>query len=211
MVDSQIHTAGIVNPALLKAFRDVPRETFIPPELQSVAYADGEIPLGGGRYLPESLTHAKMIQAAEPTRKDNVLDIGGGTGYPAAIMASLVANVVALEDKKFMEYAGQVWAHLGITNITPAEGPLFNGYAQKSPYDIITINGAVSEIPVTLIEQLAPGGRLLAVVKSQDSAVGRATLIKNSVGNKFSSRVLFEAGGHYLPGFEPQPVFVFKG
>jgi protein-L-isoaspartate(D-aspartate) O-methyltransferase len=210
MVDCQVQTAGVTVPAILDAFGTVPRETFAPQGLQNIAYNDEDLPLGGGRYMPEPITHSKMVQAVEPSKDQSVLDIGGGTGYPAAIMAKLVRKVTALEEGQFLDYASQVWAHLGLNNITPAAGKLVTGSGQNAPYDIIFINGAVNEIPVHLTQQLVPGGRLIALVKKPGAVMGQVTLVRNSVGDKFSSRVLFEAGGHYLPGFEPQPTFVFN-
>jgi protein-L-isoaspartate(D-aspartate) O-methyltransferase len=210
MVDCQINTNGVSNEAILEAFRNVPRETFVPEPLQGIAYADEDLPLGGGRFLPEPIPHGRLLQVLAPEKGDNVLDIGCATGYSAAIMSSLVKSVVAVDEKQFLNYAAQVWGHMGINNITPAAGPLTAGFAQKAPYDIIFINGAVAEMPEHLTAQLAPGGRMVAIVKKPGAIMGQAVLIKNSVGNKFSSRILFEAGGHYLPGFQPQPVFSFS-
>ncbi len=210
MVDSQVHTAGVTEAPILNAFRDVPRETFVPEALQNIAYTDQDLPLGGGRFLPEPIAHSKMLKAVKPEKGDNILDIGGGSGYAAAIAAALGTKVVALEEEQFLSYAEQVWNHMGLKNITPVTGSLSAGYVQKAPYDIIFIHGAVSAIPVHLTEQLAPGGRMIMIVKKAGDVMGQVTLIQNSVGHKFSSRVLFEAGGHYLPGFEPQPVFVFN-
>lgn len=211
MVDSQIHTAGVVDDAILKAFGNVPRETFVPQPLQNVAYGDGDLPLGGGRTLPEPINHARLVQAAGPDKNSRVLDIGGGTGYPAAIMAGIAGFVTVLEeDRQFLDYAIQAWQHLGFQNITPALGPLAAGYANGGPYDIIFIHGAVTEVPLNIAAQLAPGGRLMTIVKQPGTVMGQATLTINSVGNKYSSRPLFDAGADYLPAFAPQPAFVFK-
>ncbi len=211
MVDSQIQTAGVISPSILDAFRNVPRETFVPEQLRNVAYGDGDLPIGGGRYLPEPIVHGRMVQAADPKKRDRVLDVGGGTGYAAAIMASVAGEVVALEeDRQFLDYATQVWAHMGLTNIAPAIGHLTTGFKQGAPYDIIFVHGAVAEIPVQLAAQLAPGGRMLTIVKQPGRVMGQATLTI-SAGNSHSSRVLFEAAAHYLPAFAPQPVFVFNG
>ena len=98
---------------------------------------------------------------------------------------------------------------MGITNIAVAPVKATGAYALSGPYDTIFINGAVAEMPLYLAGHLAPGGRMVAIVKAPGAVMGQATLLVNSAGNKFSSRVLFEAGGHYLPGFEPQPVFSF--
>lgn len=211
MVDGQVHTAGVTDPGILNAFRTVPRETFVPQNLQKIAYADEELPLGGGRYLPAPISHARMLQAAAPEKGDKVLDIGGGTGYAAAIVAPLVSKVAALEEEEqFLEYASAVWAHLGHRNIMPIVGLLNVGFDGEAPFDIIFIHGAVTEIPARLAGQLAPGGRLVAIVRKPGAVMGQATLLVNSAGNKFSSRVLFDAGAHYLPAFAPKAEFVFN-
>jgi protein-L-isoaspartate(D-aspartate) O-methyltransferase len=211
MVDGQIHTAGVINEDILNAFRNVPRETFVPEALQKIAYSDEEIALGGGRYLPAPIAHSRMLQAAMPESNDKVLDIGGGTGYPAAILSRFVGRVVALEEEpQFLEYAAQVWSHAGLTNVSPVIGPLGAGHAGQGPYNIIFIHGAVPELPMHLAEQLAPGGRMVAIVQKPGLNMGQATLVVNSVANKFSSRVLFDAWSHYLPPFEPRPAFVFN-
>ncbi|MGB4106786.1 MAG: protein-L-isoaspartate O-methyltransferase [Alphaproteobacteria bacterium] len=211
MVDSQIHTAGVINPSILDAFRNVPRETFVPKALRNIAYGDGDLPIGGGRYLSEPIVHGRMIQAANPEKTDRVLDIGGGTGYAAAIMASIAGYVTVLEeDRQFLDYAVQAWAHLGFQNVVPAIGPLAAGYAQGGPYDIIFIHGAVTEIPLNIAAQLAPGGRMLTIVKQPGTVMGKATMTV-AAGNTYSSRTLFDAGADYLPAFAPQQVFVFNG
>lgn len=209
MVDSQIHTAGVVSASILDAFRNVPRETFVPEQLRNVAYNDGDLPIGGGRYLPEPIVHSRMVQAANPKKRDRVLDVGGGTGYAAAIMASVAGEVVALEeDRQFLDYATQVWAHMGLSNIGPAIGPLAGGFKQGAPYNIIFVHGAVTEIPAGLAAQLAPGGRMLTIIKQPGRVMGKATLTINA-GNTHSSRTLFDAGAEYLPAFAPQPAFIF--
>ena len=210
MVDCQIHTAGVVNPGLLKAFETIPRESFVPEELQNVAYLDEEIILGNNRFLLEPLTLSKMLQAVEPKEDDVVLDIGGTTGYSAAILSPLVSTIVALEnDKSFFEHAAKTWESLDACNIVGVTGDLEKGDAQNAPFDLILINGAVAEIPKTIEAQLAPGGRLIAIVKNPGESLGQVTLLKNSADNHVSSINLFSAGGDYLPGFEPRPAFKF--
>lgn len=212
MVDCQIHTAGIIYPGIMEAFGAVPRETFVPPALKKVAYADEDLHFGKGRYLPEPVTHARMLQALAPVSSDIVLDVGGGTGYTAAIMARLGGGIVALEEEAAtLDQAIVAWRSVGAPNIVPVKGKLVNGCPEHGPFNIIFINGAVAEIPYNFLQQLAPGGSLIAIVKKPGAVMGQVTLVKNSVGDKFSSRVLFEAGGHYLPGFEPQPAFSFNG
>lgn len=210
MVDSQIHTAGVIDPRILEAFTSLQRERFVPENLSKVACTDENLPLGEGRFLMEPVVHARMIEVAEPKSTDIVLDVGGATGYSAAILAPMVSTVIALEEtNNFLDYATWIWNELGIRNIQAFQGKLPDGNPASGPYDIIFINGAVSEIPQKLIDQLAPSGRLIAVLKKAGNVLGETTIVQKTAGGNFSARGLFEAGLPYLPGFEPKPVFKF--
>jgi protein-L-isoaspartate(D-aspartate) O-methyltransferase len=210
MVDCQIHPAGILLPGLLESFQTVPREKFVPENLRSIAYTDGDIPLGEGRFLLEPGVHARLIQAAEPKCTDVVLDIGGGSGYAAAIMSPLVTTVVALEDKqKLLTLATRLWDELGVCNVVGLKNKLAEGSPEHAPFDLIFMNGAVAEIPSGLVEQLSPQGRLITIVKKPGAVLGQAVIVQNLGEKRFSSYTLFEAGAQYLPGFEPQPTFTF--
>ena len=210
MVDCQIRTAGVVGSAILQAFETTPREKFIPQNLRSIAYTDENLPLGEGRFLMAPVIHARMIQAAEPRPGDVALDIGGANGYPAAILSSMVTTVIALEDKqKYLTQAKSLWDELEVCNVAGFKGKLTSGSPENGPYDIIFMNGAVAEIPVRMVEQLAPEGRLVTIVKKPGAVLGQVTLVRSLGGKQFSSYTLFEAGMPYLSGFEPVPAFNF--
>lgn len=210
MVDCQIHPAGIILPGLLESFQAVPREKFVPENLRSIAYTDGDLPLGEGRYLLEPSVHARLIQAAEPKSTDVVLDIGGATGYPAAIMSPLVTTVVAVEEKqKLLNLASRLWDEMGVCNVVGLKASLAGGSPEHAPFDLIFMNGAVAEIPGALVEQLGPEGRLVTIVKKPGAVMGQVVIVQNLGEKRFSSYTLFEAGAHYLPGFEPQATFTF--
>lgn len=210
MVDGQIHPNGIVMTELLEAFDDTPRERFVPTSLQGVAYSDEDLDIGGGRFLLEPISHARMIQALEPKMSDVVLDIGGTMGYSAAIISKLVSTVIAQEsDEDYLLSAGLIWEELGIYNVSGVVNDLNQGCPDHAPYDAIFINGAVDHLPENLVEQLRPDGRLICVVRKAGSSVGQATIVQSLGGKKFSSSVLFDVGCPYLQGFEPQSVFEF--
>ena len=210
MVDCQIHTSGIVMPGLLEAFESIPREKFAPESLKKIAYTDGDLPVGEGRFLLSPTTHARMIQAAKPEAGDVVLDIGGATGYSAAIISSLVTTVVALEEnKKFLKQVDVLCQELNICNVVTLEGTLSKGGPDNAPYDLIFMNGATTEIPQKLVAQLAPQGRLITIIKQPGTVLGQVTIVQSLGENRFSSYSLFEAGAAYLPGFEPLPAFTF--
>ena len=210
MVDGQIQTAGVVNPLVLQAFETVPREKFVPAALQNVAYAGEDLPIGEGRFLLDPMIHARMIEAAAPNPADVVLDIGGVSGYSAAILSYLATTVVALEEKqKYLSLAEKLWAELDVCNVVGIKGNLSKGNPENAPFNLIFMNGSVSEIPEQIAAQLAPDGRLITIVKKPGAVMGCVTLVQNTGDKGFSSYPLFEAGCPYLPGFEPGPVFSF--
>ena len=210
MVDCQIHTAGVINPNILAAFNETPRERFTPASFKAVSYGDEEIPMGGKRFLMAPATHARMLQAVEPTGQEEVLDVGGASGYSAAIMARLARTVTAVDqDAALLEKARIVWGELGLRNIEAVIGAHAAGNQGRAPFDLIFINGAVAEIPARLAAQLSNKGRMILILKKPDASMGQAMIITRTGETGFSSRPLFEAASSYLPGFEPKPVFQF--
>jgi protein-L-isoaspartate(D-aspartate) O-methyltransferase len=208
MVESQLRTNKVTDLRVLDGFSSVPREDFVGSAARGVAYVDEDIDLGGGRFLTEALVLARMIQAAAIGAGDIVLEIGSATGYGTSILARLAATVVALEsDSQLSARAAATLSDLAIDNVVAVEGPLPHGYPEQAPYNVILINGAVAEVPQGLQDQLADGGRLVAVVRDRPG-LGRAVLVRR-VGSVASSWVLFDAGTPLLPDFERAPGFVF--
>ncbi len=210
MVDSQIHTMGVVNEAVLEAYRTVPREQFVPTDRMGIAYNDEDMAIAPGRYILEPVTHARLMQAVSPVAGDTVLDIGGTTGYSAAILSAIASRVVAVEDNAvFLAHAEKQWAALGRNGVIPHLGPLSEGCATHGPYSLIFVNGSVASLPTEWVSLLAPEGRLVAVVKGRNDKIGKAVLVQKSPTGAISERVLFDAAVPYLPGFEPRAEFVF--
>jgi protein-L-isoaspartate(D-aspartate) O-methyltransferase len=149
-----------------------------------------------------------MLAVAKIGSGDRVLDVGSGTGYGTAIMARLARQVTGVEDNRdFVAQARARLAELGVLHAEIVEGKLTDGHRAGAPYDVIVIEGAVAAIPDAIADQLAEGGRLLAVVKA-GGAVGRAMLMTRADG-VLSRRPLFDAACPMLPGFEAAPRFVF--
>src|SRR5215470_15865453 len=166
MVESQIRTNKVTDPALLAAFDAVPREQFVPAALRSVAYVDEDIPIGKGRHLLEPMVLARLLQLAEIAPGDVVLDVGCATGYAAAIMARLAKRVVAFEqDGELRSAAERNLAALGAANVTLLEGALSEGAASHGPFAVILLEGCVETMPPALTGQLAEGGRLVGVIR----------------------------------------------
>ncbi len=208
MVDCQLRTNRITDPAVIEAFETVPREEFVDDRHRSVAYADEDLPLGNGRYLMEPMVFARLVQALEISENDIVLDIGAGTGYSAAILARLSATVVAIEsDSGLSARANKTLTDNAVDNAVVIEAPLAEGVPGTRPYGVICIEGSVSDIPDNILDQLAEGGRLAAVV---DKRIGpRLRHAVSQEGRMISKRMLFDANIPGLPEFENQPGFVF--
>ncbi len=208
MVESQLRTNKVTDLPLIDAFETVPRELFVPEPLRGVAYVDEDVALGGGRFVMEPRVLARLLQAAQPGPEDMALDLGCGSGYATAILSRLVATVVALEDVAALATAAnRSLAELEIDNAVVVEGRLVEGYPKQAPYNVILLGGAVAEVPAAVADQLAEGGRLVAVV-SAGPGLGRATLMRRD-GGVISSRILYDAALPVLPGFEAAPGFVF--
>lgn len=208
MVESQIRTNKVTDTRIIEAFEAIPREQFVGESLQGIAYVDEDLEVSPGRYLMEPMVLARLLQAVAPGPGDMVLDVGCATGYSTAVLASLCETVIGLEkDREMTETANRTLNALDLDNAVVVEGALENGYAKQAPYNVILLQGAVSELPPGLKAQMAEGGRLAAVIVDA-AGIGRATLIERS-GEVYSARTLFDAATPVLPGFERQPGFVF--
>lgn len=206
MINSQLRPNRLIDDHLIEAIANVPREDFVPTELKGIAYLDEDLPLGGGRYLMEPMVLGRLLQAARIDADDTVLIVGCTTGYSAAVAADLAGTVIALEqDPDLAKRATETLARLGVANVAVVEGDLTQGMADQGPYDAIMLEGAVSEVPDALLDQIAEGGRLVTVVR--EAGVGQAMLFTRQGG---IGRVpLFDAATPVLPGFEKKKSFVF--
>jgi len=210
MVDCQIHPNGVIDPRLLTAFETLPREKFVPANLRGIAYNDEDIILPGGRLLLEPQTHARMLQIAAPREEDVCLVIGDGCGYASAMLGALTMTVISLcNAKEEHKQVNDVCNEMGICNVAAVNGNIREGNAENAPYSLIFINGAISEVPETLKEQLAEGGRLISVVKQAGRTLGDIVLTESLGEGRFSSYNHYSAGTPYIPEFVPQRVFAF--
>ncbi|MCY4500370.1 MAG: protein-L-isoaspartate O-methyltransferase [Alphaproteobacteria bacterium] len=207
MVECQLRAGRVSNSALLDAMGGIAREDFAPIALKPVAYVDEDL-LFEGRVMVEPMVFARLLQSAEPGPDDYVLDIGPGLGYSSAVLGRVASAVVALEsDGDMAERARKALAAADSDNVVVVEGPLEAGYAEEAPFNLIVIEGAVAAVPPALVDQLAEGGRLAAVVRS-GGGLGHATIFSKR-GGVVSSRTVFDAGTPYVAGFEPRQEFVF--
>ncbi|ALG71719.1 protein-L-isoaspartate O-methyltransferase [Azospirillum thiophilum] len=208
MVEGQIRPNKVTDHRLVDVLSELPREAFVPESARGVAYVDDDLPIGKGRFVLEPMVFARMLQAVGVQETDRVLDVGAAGGYSTAVLARLAASVVGLDcDEDLTAAATAALAGQGIANAKAVTGPLAEGYAQGAPYDVIVVEGTVPEVPAALAGQLAEDGRLVAVVQGAHG-VGEVRLFQRTAG-VVSSRILFEAQAHALPGFEKKASFVF--
>jgi protein-L-isoaspartate(D-aspartate) O-methyltransferase len=208
MVKSQIRPNQVNDAEVLGAMAELPREAFLPKALHGVAYVDEDLPLGNGRYLMEPRILARLLQAAGVRATDVAMVIGCTTGYSAAVLSRLASAVVAIEsDAKLAQAATDTLAELAIDTVAVITGELAVGCPKQAPFDVILLDGATCGISDAFVEQLADGGRLVAVVR-ESRAMGKAVLISRK-GEIIARRELFDATIPWLPGFEPAPRFVF--
>jgi protein-L-isoaspartate(D-aspartate) O-methyltransferase len=205
MVDGQIRTADVTDRPLIEAMLDVPRERFVPASQSGLAYLDLDLPLGDGRRLLKPMVLARMLQALQVSAGQRVLDVGCATGYAAALIASLGASVVALEEQ--LALAAQAKANLAaLQGVEVVQGRLVDGHAARAPYDSILIEGAIDREPDTLCGQLADGGALVCI--RGDGPAAKVVLYRRD-GDDVTPRTIFDAAGTMLPGFAKPPAFAF--
>lgn len=209
MVEGQIRTNRVTDQRLLDGMSEVPRERFVPPHLQSLAYTDEDLDIGAGRFLCEPMVLARMVESAAVTRSDTVLVVGCATGYSCAVIARLAGMVIGIEEHaQMVEAAGAALTDLQVDNAAVVQKTLTHGYPQQGPYHAILLEGAVTAVPENILGQLEEGGRLITVIRPDPRATGVATLFLRR-GSVFAKRALFDANIPYLPGFMPVPQFVF--
>lgn len=213
MVDGQVRTTDVTDVAILSAMLTVPREEFVPEGRRALAYIDEDVQLttssdgAAPRFLMEPSPFARLLQLAKVGQGDNVLDVGCATGYSSAVLSRIAGAVVALEsDSALAARARETLAAQGAANVTVVEGPLAAGHAPDAPYAAIIVGGAVDEVSPALFDQLADGGRLVAVVGHGNA--GRAMLYVKD-GEVVSARRAFNAAVRPLEEFRRAPAFEF--
>ncbi len=187
MVDQQLRSRDIQEPAVLAAMERVPRHLFVPEDVRSASYQDSPLPIGFRQTISQPYIVALMTQLAGAAPGKKALDVGTGSGYQAAVLAEIVDEVFTIEIIcELAEDAEERLETLGYANITGRCGDGYAGWVEEAPFDVIIVAAAPAEVPAPLIEQLAPGGRLvipvgtthqelLVIEKSEDGSVNRFT------------------------------------
>jgi protein-L-isoaspartate(D-aspartate) O-methyltransferase len=169
MVEYQIVARGIRDPRVLAAMQEIPRHLFVPPPNDRAAYDDNPLPIGNGQTISQPYIVALMTELLHPKTNDNMLEIGTGSGYQAAILSRLVLRLTTIERiTPVANLARTNLKSIGIDNVIVVEGDGTLGYPDNAPYNGILITAATPDVPRPLIEQLEEGGTLVAPVGGRD-------------------------------------------
>jgi protein-L-isoaspartate(D-aspartate) O-methyltransferase len=169
MVARQIRDRGIGAERILNAMRTVPRHLFVPPEHVFRAYSDEPLPIGEGQTISQPFMVAAMAEALSLQGHERVLEIGGGSGYQAAVLSQLTREVIAIEARPALAAAAaDRIAQLGYGNVTVKVGDGSAGWPLCAPYEAILVTAAAPSVPQPLLDQLAEGGRLVIPVGPGD-------------------------------------------
>jgi protein-L-isoaspartate(D-aspartate) O-methyltransferase len=165
MVERQLRRRGISDQRVLDAMREVPREFFIPEEQRRRAYADSALPIGSGQTISQPWIVAAICQSLELAGSERVLEIGTGSGYSAAVLAVLAAEVLTIErHAELAQEAEDRIRELGITNVEVVVGDGSRGLPERAPFEAIAVHATAPNPPRSLADQLADGGRLVVPI-----------------------------------------------
>lgn len=195
MVEQQIRTWDVLDQAVLDLLYAVPREDFVPPACRTLAFMDMEIPLEPGVENGERMmaprVEARILQELAVKKSDQVLEVGTGSGYLTALLAHRAARVCSVEIKPALAAFGRAnLERQRVDNVSLEIGDGARGWSAAAPYDVIVLTGSTPVLPQALLDQLAPGGRLFAVVG--DAPVMVARLVTCTAPGSFSSVELFD-------------------
>ena len=208
MVEQQIRTWEVLDQEVLDLLYAVPREDFVPAACRTLAFADLEIPIGEGEKMMAPKVEARIVQELALRKTDRVLEVGTGSGYLTALLAQRAAQVHSLEIRPALAAFGR--ANLerhGADNVTLEIGDGARGDAKSAPYDAIVLTGSTPVLPRALLEQLAPGARLFAVVGEPPVMVAR--LVTCTAPGAYRTAELFDTLLAPLANAEHAPRFRF--
>lgn len=208
MIEQQIRPWNVIDQVSLDVMEMIPRENFVTDEYKNVAFSDIELPIGFGQQMLAPKIEGKILQAVQVKKKDKVLEIGTGSGYLTALLASLANEVCSIElHEELSQLAQQRLAAENISNVSYIVADAANGYTQNAPYDVIVLTGSVPSIADEFKNSLAAGGRLFAVVGTGE--VMEATLITRASDNTFAEETLFETVIPPLENIQQAEGFIF--
>ncbi len=208
MLKQQIRTSGVEDKSILHLLATTPRELFLPERLETFAYADSSLPLPDREVTQTPQLTAHLLKAIAVKNTDKVLLVGVESGYLAVLLAK-VAKAVCVVDSHvdLLQHAAKIAANLSITNLECHVGSLDYGWESEAPFDVIVIAGSIPELPMNLVKNLIPSGRIFAIIGN--SPVMEAVLIKADDNGNWQVDHLFETNVPRLPSVHDKPKFVF--
>jgi protein-L-isoaspartate(D-aspartate) O-methyltransferase len=215
MIEQQIRPWEVLDPDVLKLLAALKREDFVPAEYRELAFADLELPIGtAGKIRNASQTmlspkvEARLLQEAAIKKSDNVLEVGTGSGFMAALLASQADYVYSVEiDPALAAQAEKALQQAGMANVSVEVGDAAGGWAAHAPYSVIVISGSLPVLPDVFLQQLKVGGRLVGIIGEEP--VMEAKLITRTGESAFSAINLFETAAAPLLNAAPGKRFVF--
>lgn len=191
MIEQQIRPWEVLDSEVLGLLAVVKREDFVPDSLKALAFADLELPIGNGQTMLQPKIEARILQEVGIRNTDIVLEVGTGSGYMAALLASKAEYVYSVEiDPQLAEDARRTLQRTGVANVSVETGDASRGWPAHSPYDVIVISGSLPELPEAFLQQLKIGGRLAAFIG--EPPVMEARLIIRTDDQAFNTINLFE-------------------
>ncbi|WP_223668537.1 protein-L-isoaspartate O-methyltransferase family protein [Kangiella shandongensis] len=208
MVEQQIRPWNVLDQRVLDKIQGLARDRFVPKRYCDIAYADTQIDIGHSQIMMTPKEEARMLQALAIQPTDSVLEIGTGTGYCTALMASLAKKVYSVDIiEEFIESASVITKSLGLTNIEFEEGDAVNGWPHHKPYDAIAITGSYYQLPEAYMTHLSIGGRLFCVTGTKPAM--QAQLITRLGEEEWHYETLYETVIPELINSKPKPQFNF--
>lgn len=205
MVDTQVRPSDVTKFQVIDAMLAIPREAYVPADMQDVAYIGENLILGTGRLILEARSFAKMLDALDIGPSDLVLDVAAGLGYSSAVLAHMAEAVVAVEENAdFAQEAEANFAAQSVDNAAMICASHAEGATKYGPYDVIVVNGAVETMPPSLTDQLKEGGRMGAIF-----AVGQLCELRigRKIDGQMNWRLLCHANAPVLDGFKREAAF----
>jgi len=208
MIEQQIRPWNVLDPAILELLAVMRREDFVPPAYRALAFVDTEVPLPDGQCMLAPRVEARMLQELDLQRHERVLEIGAGSGFMAALLAHRARAVTSLEIRPALAtLAAANLQRAGISNAKVRVLDGARGLPDDAPFDAIVLSGSVDSVPQALLEQLSPGGRLIAIVG--DEPMMRAVRVRRLAASQFESTELFDTVAPRLSGFSEPSRFRF--